>query len=90
MKTRVNLYSNLRSLTDNNGIVEVEGSTVGECLGDLLKQFPKLATKLLDPEGNILPQVFISVNMNSARPEKKDTPLKAGDELYIVLIVAGG
>jgi molybdopterin converting factor small subunit len=90
MTTRVNLYSNLRNYTDDRSTVEVSGATVGECLSDLVRQFPKLGRKLLDPAGNISPQVFISINMNSPRPEKKDAPVKEGDELYVVLIVAGG
>jgi molybdopterin converting factor small subunit len=70
--------------------VEVQGATVGECLDDLVRQFPKLKPKLIDKSGNISSVVFISINMNSTNPEKRDVPVKQGDELYIVMIIPGG
>lgn len=90
MTTRVHLYSNLRSYTGDQGLVEVSGSTVGECLSDLVRQYPRIKNRLFDKTGQISPQIFVSINMNSRGPEKTTTPVKEGDELYIVLIVAGG
>lgn len=90
MTTRVHLYSNLRSYTGDQGMVEVNGSTVGECLDDLVRQHPRIKERLFDKFGRISPQVFVSINMNSRGPEKAAAPVKEGDELYIVLIVAGG
>ena len=90
MSTKVHLYSKLRSYADDKGTVDVNGTTVGECLMDLIRQFPKLRNKLFDASGKLFPQVFVSINMNSTNPEKTDSPISEGDELYIVFIVAGG
>jgi molybdopterin converting factor small subunit len=90
VSTKVNLYSNLRSYADDKGTVEVNGATVGDCLSDLIRQFPKLRSKLFDASGKLSSQIFVSINMNSTNPEKTGAPVKEGDELYIVLIVAGG
>jgi sulfur-carrier protein len=90
MKTKVHLYSRLRTFAGDQGTVEVEGATVGECLEDLVGQFPRLREKLFDKSGNISSIVYVSINMNSTNPEKKETPLKEGDELYIVMIIPGG
>ncbi len=90
MTTRVHLYSRLRHFADDQGTVDVTGATVGECLEDLVRQYPKLRSKLLDKSGEISSIVYVSINMQSTHPEKKDTPLKAGDEMYIVMIIPGG
>ena len=90
MTTKVNLYSALSDYTEGQGEVEVQGSTVGECLSDLVRQFPKLKEVLFDENGELFRHVFVSVNMKSAYPEQPDLPLKEGDELYVTLAIVGG
>jgi len=69
-------------------VVEVNGSTVGECLKHLVEQFPKL--KLFNKDGKLLPYLGIYVNGESAYPKQLDKPVKDGDELSIILMVGGG
>jgi molybdopterin converting factor small subunit len=90
MSPKVHLYSSLRRYTDNREIIEVDGTTVGECLVDLVRQFPSLAPLLFDETGKTLEKVFISINLESAYREKLTTPVKENDDLYLILIVAGG
>lgn len=90
MSIKVHLYSSLRKYTDNREIVEVEGATVGECLGDLTRLFPSISQVLFDEAGNPLEKVFVSINLESAYREKMTTPVKDDDDLYLILIVAGG
>jgi sulfur-carrier protein len=87
---KVHLYSNLQRYTGNQAIVDIEGNTVGECLDNLIKHFPKLKSALFDKSGKLTSQVFVSINLNSANPEKLSAPLKEADQIYIVIIVAGG
>jgi len=90
MSIRVHLYSSLRNYTDNRSIVEVTGTTVGECLDDLVRQFPSISPILFDETGKPLEKVFISINLESAYREKLAAPVKENDDLYLILIVAGG
>jgi len=68
----------------------VQGNTVGECLQDLVRQYPGLKQVLFDKDGKLSPQIWTSINLNSPYREALDTPLKDGDELYLILLVAGG
>jgi hypothetical protein len=56
----------------------------------LIKHFPKLKSELFDKNGKLTSQAFVSINLNSATPEKLSAPLKEADQIYIVIIVAGG
>jgi molybdopterin converting factor small subunit len=71
-------------------VVEVSGSTVGECLNQLVKRFPRLKPMLLGKKGRLLNYVEVYVNQESSYPEELAKPVKDGDELHITLIIAGG
>jgi molybdopterin converting factor small subunit len=90
MSIKVHLYSSLQNYTDHHDLVEVNGSTVGECLNDLVRQYPDLKPLLLDKNGKVLPTIFVSVNFSSPNPEQVERALTPGDELYIIQIVVGG
>ena len=90
MSIKVHLYSSLRKYAGNTEIVEVEGTTVGECLQDLIRQFPLISPILFDKAGKPLEKVFVSINLESAYREKVTTPVKENDHIYLILIVAGG
>jgi molybdopterin converting factor small subunit len=87
---KVHLYTNLRRHTGDQGTLEVEGQTVGECLAYLVRRFPALQDELFEDNGKLSPLTYVSVNFNSPAPEKLDKALQPGDQLYIVKIVAGG
>ena len=42
MSVKVNIHQNFRHLTNDLSTIEVNGKTVGECLNDLINQFPNL------------------------------------------------
>ncbi len=90
MSTRIHLYSGLSSFTEGQTLVEVSGNTVGECLYNLVSQYPQLKAELFDPAGKLWRHVFVSINLTSANPEKLDQPVNSSDELYIIRITAGG
>lgn len=90
MSIKVNLYSKLRNYTNGQEQVEVRGSTVGQCLDDLVRQYPAIQPVLFDNNGRLHSIVFVSVNMSSINPEKLDRTLTGQDELFIILIIAGG
>ncbi|HSW58326.1 MAG TPA: MoaD/ThiS family protein [Dehalococcoidales bacterium] len=90
MKIPVHLYSNLQRYTGNQAVVETHGSTVGECLDNLVEKYPALRPLIFNENGQVLSGVYISINLESPKSETKDQPLRSGDRLYIILIVAGG
>lgn len=75
-------------LTQN--VVEVNGSTVGECLHHVVKQFPSMKNQLFTKTGNLFDNILISVNGESAYPEQLAKPVKDGDELKIAFMISGG
>jgi molybdopterin converting factor small subunit len=90
MSVKINLHPTLHSFANNQAVVEVNGSTVGECVNELVKRFPRLKSMLLDKKGKLLNYVEVYVNQESAYPEELAKPVKDGDELHITIIIAGG
>ena len=90
MGIKININPILYHYTNNQTIAEVNGNTVGKCLGDLVRQFPGIEKALFDKNGKLLNYVDIYVNGESAYPEELTKPVKDGDELHIVITVAGG
>ena len=90
MSIKINIPSYMQSLTNNTEVVEINGSTVGECLKHLVKQFPGMKKQLFSKSGNLFENIIISVNGESTYPEQLAKPVKDGDELNIVFIIGGG
>jgi MoaD family protein len=88
IKIKIPLY--MRSFTNDREVAEVNGSTVGECLNHLVKQFPGMKKQLFSKTGNLFENIIISVNGESAYPEQLAKPVKDGDELNIIFIIGGG
>jgi molybdopterin converting factor small subunit len=90
MSVTINLHPNLHHLTNDQAIAKVKGNTVGQCLDDLVKQFPQIKRGLFGKDGKLLNYVDIYVNLESSYPEELAKPVKDGDELHVTLIIAGG
>jgi molybdopterin converting factor small subunit len=90
MGVKVNLHLTLRKHTDGREAVVVEGSTVGECLKNLMKQFPGLEASIFDKKGGLSNLVEIYLNLQSAYPNELARPVKEGDEIHVTLMLAGG
>ena len=90
MSTKVNIHKTHRQFTKGLAVVEVEGSTVGDCLKHLIREFPEMEKALFDRKGQLLNVVEIYVNMESAYPNELVKPINDGDEIHLTLILAGG
>ena len=77
-------------LTGDQDVVEVNGSTVGQCLKDLVNKFPEVQKGLFDKDHKLLNYVDVYVNGESAYPEELAKLVKDGDELHIIFMIAGG
>jgi molybdopterin converting factor small subunit len=97
-RIKVNLpLSYEQSFTDDTdfvqlprNVIDVRGSTVGECLNQVVKRFPTIKKQLFTPAGDLFNNVLISVNGESTYPEQLTKPVHDGDELKIVFMISGG
>ena len=87
---KISIPGYMWSFTNNMEVVEVNGSTVGECLNHLVKQFPGMKKQLFSRNDNLFENIIISVNGESAYPEQLAKPVKDGDKLDIIFIIGGG
>ena len=90
MSVKIDVPSYLQPFTDNMEVVEVNGSTVGECLNHLIEQFPDVKKMLFAQSGKLLNYLCIYVNGEDVYPEELTKPVKDGDELHIPYIIGGG
>jgi molybdopterin converting factor small subunit len=90
MGVKVNLHVTLRQHTNGKEVVEVEGKTVGECLKNVVKRYPKVEASIFDKKGALSHLVEIYLNHRSAYPNELAKPVKDGDEIHVTLLLAGG
>ena len=85
-------YPHLKELVNNQDMVEVNGRTIGQCLNDLVNQFPGVKTRIFDKHGKLLNFINIYQNKESTYNEKGPLakPVSDGDEIAIILMIAGG
>ena len=90
MSVKVNIHRTHRIYTNGLETVEVKGKTVGDCLDQLIEQYPGMREGLFDKKGRLLNVVEVYVNNESAYPEELEKPVKDGDEIHLILMLAGG
>ncbi len=82
MSIRIKL-SYLQPHINRAKVVEVNGSTVGECLEHLRDKLPK--AEILDKDGRLFAGLEVQVNGEITYPEGLAKPVKDGDDINIVL-----
>ncbi len=90
MTVTVKIPAQLRGVTDGEGEVEVEGSTVGEALDAVYAEHDELRERITEDGGL---RRFVNVYVSGEDIRFKDgleTALDDGDEVTILPAVAGG
>ena len=90
MSVRIRVHPLLQEMAKDQDIVEIEGENVGECLWNLDKKFPGMAENLFDRSGKLLKHIEIFVNGKTAFPNELATVVTDGDEISILILLAGG
>ena len=90
VSVKVNIHPSLVHLSGGQRAVEVNGSTVGQCLEQLVAKFPEIKGWLFARNGTIKGTIEIYVNGKSSYPEELAMPVKDGDEIFIIAIIIGG
>ncbi len=81
----------LRSYTNGQSEVPVQGQTVANALDNLLTQYPALRPNLTNGEGQLRPFVNLYLGENNIHDlQGLDTPLQESDKLVLIPSIAGG
>lgn len=81
----------LRSATDGQSTVEVEGTTVDEALRTLVDRYPELKDNLYNEDDELRQFVNVYVGDEDVRfGDGTETAVETGDEISIVPSIAGG
>lgn len=92
VSVKVAIPVDLRHCTDGIFEVDVEGSTVGDILHDIVKRFPRLGDILFPHDDKLDEFIYIALNKRVLIPQ--DNPLakqvRNGDEISIIVPLAGG
>jgi MoaD family protein len=90
MGVTVKIPAQLRGVTDGEGELEVEGSTVGEALDAVFEEHADLRERITE-DGGLRRFVNVYVSGEDIRfQDGLDTELEDGDEVTILPAVAGG
>jgi molybdopterin converting factor small subunit len=91
MPIKVNIFSSkIREAMHNPDAVYASGDTVGECLDDLIKQYPDLENLIFDKQRKLRREVYVFVNAESLHKVELSRPIKASDTLIIAVMITGG
>jgi len=91
VSVKVNIfYPALRALIGHTDEVRLEGSTVGECLDNLVSRYPGARELLFDPNGRLLKHVYVYVNFESMFKADLNRPVTDKDELILAVLAIGG
>jgi molybdopterin converting factor small subunit len=90
MAVRVHIHTTHRQFTNGLEVVSVEGNTVGECLTHLVQQYPGMEKALFAKKDKLLNVVEVFVNDATAYPNELARPVKDGDKITLLVMLAGG
>lgn len=90
MPIKVHIHATHRRFTNGQEMVWVEGKTIGECLNHLIQQFPGMDKAIFAKKDKLLNNVEVYLNHASAYPNELVRPVKDGDEIHLIVMLAGG
>ncbi len=79
-----------RGLTQGEVVIEVEGTTVRECIQAVEARYPGFREQIFDAKNNFHRFVKLFVNGHEVARDAADVPVGAGDEVEILAAIAGG
>lgn len=90
MTIRIHLHPDMSYLAGNEEAVETDGSTVGECIEQLLARHPVLREVVFYKDGQLQTFIEIYVNRKTAYPGELGRKVEDGDEIHLTITIAGG
>lgn len=68
----------------------LNGNTLGECLGDLVRRYPAARELLFDDQDRLIRHLFIYVNEESLDQPDLAAAVNPGDTLIVASLITGG
>ncbi len=91
MAVKVFISTTLRSFTNRDSNLKLEGRTIGEVLNDLIKKYPDAGKALFDENNNLRPFINVYVNDENINDLNGiDTNIEDRDEVLLLPVIAGG
>jgi molybdopterin converting factor small subunit len=90
MPIKIHIHITHRQFTNGLEVVLAEGNTVGECLNNLIRQYPGMEKALFAKKDKLLNVVEVFLNHAPAYPNELMKPVKDGDEIHLLVMLAGG
>jgi molybdopterin converting factor small subunit len=93
MRVKVIIHGMFQDATGGVTMIELEDcKTVGVCLQELSKQYPPLGKMLFDQGEKIAAflNIFVNGEIVNRNSDIFNYPLKNGDEVYPIMMIAGG
>ncbi len=90
MTVKIHIHVTHRQHTEGQETVDAEGSTVGEALNNFIDRYPGMKKEIFDDKGKLLHYIEIYLNKKSAYPGELEKQIKDGDEIQIIIFLAGG
>jgi molybdopterin converting factor small subunit len=90
MAVKVHVHPAHLQFTNGLEVIAVEGNRVGECLNQLVRQFPGMDKALFAKKDKLLNTVEVYVNHATAYPDELAKPVHDGDEIDLLVMLSGG
>ena len=90
MSNKIRIHLTHRQYTNGCEVVETNGNTVGDCINDLIHQFPAMKKVLFDDKGKVKRLIEFYLNSESTYPDELLKKVKQGDEITILVMLSGG
>jgi molybdopterin converting factor small subunit len=78
----------LQTLAGNREKIEVTGTTIRQCLDNLIKQVPEAGKLIYNADGSL--NILFLLNDEALQQQDLDHPVTENDELWLLSIVSGG
>lgn len=83
-------YPELSRLVGGSDEVWVDGTTVGECLADIIRRHPEAERLLFDRRGRLLKPVYVFVNAEGMAKAEMSQDVSEKDRLLVAVLATGG
>lgn len=90
MGVTVFLHRIFQKYCGNLETIEAKGSTVHECLNEIIGLYPDLEKALFVEKGKLHPLIEVYVNSSGAYPDALKKEVNDGDKIHIIHTLAGG
>jgi molybdopterin converting factor small subunit len=90
MSIKIFLHPYMYYLTESRETFETDGGTVRDCLGRLIEKYPELHDLIYYKDDSLQTFIEIYINRKTAVPHELDLVVHNGDEIHLMMTVAGG